>query len=164
MIVVSDTTPLISLLKIDKVYLLEKLFGKILIPQAVFDELVIDKRFIEEAYIIRNNSQIEVKEVGSLEAVDILRRATGLDVGESEAIILTDELNADVLLMDEAKGRDISKQLGHKVMGTIGIIMVAYEENVLTSEDVKECIEQLKKSGRHIGQRFYNMLLSRLDS
>ena len=38
MIVVSDTMPLISLLKIDKVYLLEKLFGKILIPQAVFDE------------------------------------------------------------------------------------------------------------------------------
>ena len=56
MIVVSDTTPLISLLKIDKVYLLEKLFGRIFIPQAVFNELVIDKRFIEEADIIRNNS------------------------------------------------------------------------------------------------------------
>lgn len=83
MIVVSDTTPLISLLKIDKVYLLEKLFGRIFIPQAVFDELVIDKRF---------------------------------------------------------------------------------EENLLTSEDVKECIEQLKKSGRHIGRRYYNMLLSMIDS
>ena len=42
--------------------------------------------------------------------------------------------------------------------------MVAYEENMLTSEDVKECIEQLKKSGRHIGQRFYNILLSKLES
>lgn len=164
MIVVSDTTPLISLLKIDKVYLLEKLFGKIFIPQAVFNELVVDKRFIKEADIIRNNSHIEVKEVGSLEAVDILRRATGLDIGESEAIVLADELKADVLLMDEAKGRNVSKDLGHNVMGTIGIIMVAYEENLLTSEDVKECIEQLKKSGRHIGRRYYNMLLSRIDS
>ena len=164
MIVVSDTTPLISLLKIDKVYLLEKLFGRIFILQAVFNELVIDKRFIEEADIIRNNSQIEVKEVGSLEAVDILRRLTGLDIGESEAIVLADELSADVLLMDEAKGRNVSKDLGHKVMGTIGIIMVAYDENLLTSEDVKECIEQLKKSGRHIGSRYYNMLLSRIDS
>lgn len=164
MIVVSDTTPLISLLKIDKVYLLEKLFGRIFILQAVFNELVIDKRFIEEADIIRNNSQIEVKEVGSLEAVDILRRLTGLDIGESEAIVLADELSVDVLLMDEAKGRNVSKELGHKVMGTIGIIMVAYEENLLTSEDVKECIEQLKKSGRHIGYRYYNMLLSMIDS
>ena len=49
-------------------------------------------------------------------------------------------------------------------MGTIGIIMVAYEENLLTSEDVKECIEQLKKSGRHIGYRYYDMLLSMIDS
>ena len=64
--------------------------------------------------------------------------------------------------MDEAKGRNVSKDLGHKVMVTIGIIMVAYEENLLTSED--ECIEQLKKSGRHIGYRYYNMLLSMIDS
>ena len=39
MIVVSDTTPLISLLKINRIDLLEKLFGDVLIPQAVFDEL-----------------------------------------------------------------------------------------------------------------------------
>lgn len=43
MIVVSDTTPLISLLKIDRIGLLEKLFGQVLIPQAVFDELTADE-------------------------------------------------------------------------------------------------------------------------
>lgn len=43
MIVVSDTTPLISLLKIDRIGLLEKLFGQVLIPQAVFDELTVDE-------------------------------------------------------------------------------------------------------------------------
>ena len=45
MIVVSDTTPLISLLKINRIDLLEKLFGDVLIPQAVFDELTVDERF-----------------------------------------------------------------------------------------------------------------------
>ena len=49
MIVVSDTTPLISLLKIDRIGLLEKLFGQVLIPQAVFDELTTDERFELEA-------------------------------------------------------------------------------------------------------------------
>lgn len=43
MIVVSDTTPLISLLKIDRIDLLEKLFGQVLVPQAVFDELTADE-------------------------------------------------------------------------------------------------------------------------
>ena len=45
MIVISDTTPLISLLKINRIDLLEKLFGDVLIPQAVFEELTIDERF-----------------------------------------------------------------------------------------------------------------------
>ena len=53
MIVVSDTTPLISLLKINRVDLLEKLFGEVLIPDAVFSELTVDERFRVEADQIR---------------------------------------------------------------------------------------------------------------
>ena len=53
MIVISDTTPLISLLKINRIDVLEKLFGDVLIPQAVFEELTIDERFRLEADQIR---------------------------------------------------------------------------------------------------------------
>ena len=53
MIVVSDTTPLISLLKINRLDLLEKLFGEVLIPEAVFNELTVDERFLLEAKLIR---------------------------------------------------------------------------------------------------------------
>ncbi len=115
MIVVSDTTPFISLLKISRLDLLEKLFGEVLIPSAVFNELT------------------------------------------------TDELNAELLLMDEAKGRNVSSQMGLQIMGTIGILMAAYEEHELTSNEVKECIDGLKRAGRHIGQRHYHILLSRLN-
>ena len=158
MIVVSDTTPLISLLKISRLDLLEKLFGEVLIPSAVFNELTTDERFQLEANQIRQEKFIVVKEVNNLESVSILKRATGLDQGESEAIVLTDELNAELLLMDEAKGRNVSSQ-----MGTIGILMAAYEEHELTSNEVKECIDGLKRAGRHIGQRHYHILLSRLN-
>ena len=162
MIVVSDTTPLISLLKINSLNILEKLFGKVLIPQAVFDELTVDERFKLEAEQIMSNKFVSVKPVSNVASVSILKRATGLDQGESEAIVLTDELKADLLLIDEAKGRTVSNQMGLKIMGTIGILMVAYEEQVLTADEVRECVDGLQRAGRHIGQRHYQMLLNRL--
>ena len=162
MIVVSDTTPLISLLKINQLDLLEKLFGEVLIPEAVFNELTVDERFQLEAQLIRQKEFIAVKPVNNLESVSILKRATGLDQGESEAIVLTDELKADLLLMDEAKGRNVSAQMGLRIMGTIGIIIAAYEEHELTSDEVRECVNGLQRAGRHIGQRHYQMLLERL--
>ena len=81
MIVVSDTTPLISLLKINRIDLLEKLFGDVLIPQAVFDELTADERFQLEANRIRQTKFIIVKPVNNPESASILKRATGLDQG-----------------------------------------------------------------------------------
>ena len=156
MIVVSDTTPLISLLKIDRIGLLEKLFGQVLIPQAVFDELTADERFKLEADQIRRKQFIKVEAVKNSESVR-------LDQGESEAIILTDEQNADVLLMDEAKGRTISFQMGFKIMGTIGILMAAYEEDELTADEVRKCVEGLQRAGRHISHKHYQMLLDKLN-
>ena len=160
MIVVSDTTPLISLLKINRIDLLEKLFGEVLIPEAVFNELTIDERFQLEANQIRQKKYITVKPITNLNALNLLKRATGLDQGE----ILTDEYNADLLLMDEAKGRTVSTQMGLKIMGTIGILMAAYEERQLTANEVRECISGLQRAGRHISNKHYQLLLDKLKN
>lgn len=78
MIVVSDTTPLISLLKIGRLELLENLFGYVLIPQAVYRELTVDERFKLEAEQIKNKKYIEICTVSNMSSVSILKRATGL--------------------------------------------------------------------------------------
>ena len=163
MIVVSDTTPLISFLKIGHIDLLEKLFGIVYVPQAVYRELTIDERFSDEAEQIDKSTFVIVKEVTNMGAVNVLKRATGLDQGESEAIVLSDEMNADILLMDEMKGRKVSEEMGIKVMGTIGVLMVAYEERELTAMEARGCIEILQKNGRHISQLYYERLLNMLN-
>lgn len=162
MIVVSDTTPIISMLKIRRLDLLEKAFGEVFIPNAVYKELTDDQRFMEEAKIVKDASYIKSVPVSNFEAVRILRMATGLDWGESEAIVLADEQKADVLLMDEAKGRAISEKMGIAIMGTIGLLISTYEDGLITSWEVRRCIDALQRAGRHIGQRHYQMLLDRL--
>lgn len=42
------------------------------------------------------------------------------------------------------------------------MLMAAYEENEMTAEEVRECVEGLQRAGRHIVQKHYQILLDRL--
>ena len=107
MIVVSDTTPLITLMKVGRLNILHSMFGEVCIPKAVFSKATGNETFENEADIIRNSEYIKVVMVRDQRQVEFLQRATGLDLGESEAIIYADEIKADLLLMDEAAGRKV---------------------------------------------------------
>lgn len=163
MIVISDTTPLISLMKVGRLGLIEQLFGEVQIPEAVYTELIGNPLFSEEAQQIQNNPFIKHVVIDDIKSVDLLRRATGLDKGESEAIILSDTCHADLLLMDEIKGRQVAKQMGLHLMGTVGMLRVAYEEKLLTYEDIVECIEALRANNRHISDRLFRQLLESIQ-
>lgn len=163
MIIVADTTPLISLMKIGQLDLLEKLFGEVQIPKAVFEELIYNSNYPEESKLIRESKFIIRVSVNNTSAVELLRRSSGLDAGESEAIILSDSLNASLLLMDEVKGRQVAKQMGIPLMGTLGLLLVGYKENILTKQQIVECIDIMRKSGRHISETLYQQLLAKIS-
>lgn len=73
----------------------------------------------------------------------MLRAVTGLDEGESEALIMYGEHRADLLLMDERKGRSVAKQLNIRHIGTAGILMLACDKNIIQAEAVKCCIDTM---------------------
>ncbi|MCM1162046.1 MAG: DUF3368 domain-containing protein [Roseburia sp.] len=158
MIVISDTTPIISLMKARQLELLQKLFGTVCIPKAVYQELTENEAFPEEIRMVQECEFLYVEEVGNEKSVTILRNFTGLDAGESEAIILADEKCSDVLLMDEHRGRQIAKKMGITITGTIGILTQAFDEGMLTREDVEECIGRLKENGIRISEKLYQRL------
>lgn len=164
MIVVSDATPIISLLKIDQLHLLHGLFQEVFIPQAVYDELTLNPVFEKEAIQIKECSFITKVEVGEESSVNLFQRVTGLDRGESEAIIYTDSIGADLILMDEIKGRKIAVQVGLRVMGTLGILLEAYEQGLISKEEIFSGLDILKNSGRYISEALYKQLTEKIKN
>ena len=163
MMVVSDATPLISLMKAEMLALLEPLFHEVLIPEAVFSELTVNPDYAEEAQQIKNSQFIRVVSVTEQKAVDVLRRSSGLDLGESEAIIYADDHHADVLLMDEARGRKVAKAMGLYIMGTVGVMLFAYEEKLISGKDVENALNKLKNAERHISDDLIRYALSKIQ-
>ena len=159
MIVISDTTPIISLLKANHLEVLQGLYGNVLIPKAVYRELTENPIYSEEAKMIKVLDFLKMVPVENVKSVNVLRSVTGLDAGESEALIMYDEQNADLLLMDEHKGRRVAKQLNVRYIGTAGILMLAYDKGLIQSSDVKLCLDMMLDSGIRLDEKLCNIVL-----
>lgn len=108
MIVVSDASVIIALSTIGKLDILRELFREIIIPMAVYNEIVIQGSGRPGAEEVQNKHWITVYSVQDTSPVDALN----LGLGEKEAIASSLELNADLLLVDEVKARKATKRLG----------------------------------------------------
>ena len=150
MIVVSDSTPLITLMKAGQLQVLHALFGRVLIPSTVFLELTSNDAYENEAELIRTSTFIENVTVENPDYVTLLQRATGLDRGESEAIVYADENRADILLMDEEAGRRVARNMNLPIADSIGILIKAFQNGFLTASEVEESLCRIEKSGRYI--------------
>jgi len=127
MIVVADSSPLIALCRIGRLELLHDLFGQLVIPDAVWQEVVASppgKAGVAEIAA----AWIERQTVKDRPLVNLLRQDLG--AGESEAIVLAREVNADVLLMDERRGREAAKRLGITCTGLVGVLLEARRRGV----------------------------------
>lgn len=100
MIVVSDTSPLNYLILIEEVHLLGKLYGRVMIPRAVWKELQAEGApMMIQKWRANLPAWIEVHEVVDPDPT------LALDPGEREAITLAQQVKADLILMDERSGR-----------------------------------------------------------
>ncbi|MBE9050795.1 hypothetical protein IQ243_10290 [Nostocales cyanobacterium LEGE 11386] len=97
--IVSNTSPITNLAAIGKLHLLEQIYGEVIISSAVFQELTVWGDSIPGAQEVKTLNWIQVQPIKNISFVESLK--TKLDPGESSAIVLALELNADWLIIDE---------------------------------------------------------------
>ncbi len=161
--VVSNASPLIGLSLINKLYLLKELWGEIIIPNAVYEEVVIKGEGKPGALLVKN----AVKE-GWIKVIEIKEKNLSkflmsiLDYGEAEAIILAQEIKADLIILDNREPRLFAHQIGLKVIGTVGVILKAYDRQII--KDSLEEIHKLRNYGFYIGDSLLDRIRSFLEN
>lgn len=110
MIVVSDTSPVLNLARIGRLDLLPSLYHQVLIPSAVYEELIRSKSDLPPAIDLASQPWLTVATANDQKRVQELRGY--LDPGEAEAIVLAIELRADLLLVDERRARRVASAAG----------------------------------------------------
>ena len=154
---VSNSTPLLYLAALDDLKLLPTLFRDIVIPQAVWQELVIDSRGKPGAAEVENarGDWLTVRVVSNREAVAELARR--LQLGESEAIALAEELHERTVLMDDELAVKTARSRGFVVSRTPSICMTAKQQGLI--ERVQPKLDQLRARGFRLGETHYQMIL-----
>lgn len=127
MIVVSNTSPLTNLAAIGQFELLQALFPQLHIPSAVWEELNAFGTTWPGRNAVASAKWIQRHSTQNLHLINVLER--DLDRGESEAIALALEMNADLILLDEYEGRRVAQRLGLRVMGVVGILLSAKQND-----------------------------------
>ena len=137
MITVSNTTAITTLLKVGRSDLLNGLFGEVWIPTAVEQELLAFHASIPTVCVAH-----------SVPDSDRLRRLlTQADGGEAEAICLAVEAGADLLLIDDKKGRRLAEAEGVRCLGLPAVVLAAHRRGLVPS--IAAFLDSLERQGNY---------------
>lgn len=133
-VVVSNTSPIRYLVLIGEAGLLEKLYGRILIPSAVYAELQAENTpETVRAWMQTAPPWVEViVNQPFLGASGENLVSSALDSGERAAIMLALEIKADLMIMDERAGVEEARRLGIAVTGTLGVLARGAERGLIS--------------------------------
>ncbi|MDR0963923.1 MAG: DUF3368 domain-containing protein [Clostridium sp.] len=150
-LVVSNSTPIIVLSNINKLDILQKLYGVVHIPYAVMQEVS-----VKANHFMQDNPWLRMDYVKDKLAQDAF--SVSLHSGEVEAILLTRQLEADLLILDDGLARKYAKRLNILITGTIGVILQAKNRGIISS--VKPVLSNLIDSGFYLSEQVLGEILT----
>lgn len=148
---IADSGPIFSLALIDKLEILNILFDEVRIHNAVWEEITLNKttKFYKKIFDFFEPKVTKISNINDLTFL--------MDYGESESLILYKELNADFLLIDDKKARNIAENLGICCIGTLGLLSTAKTKGLIN--DLRPHFITLLKNNRYYSVQLLNVLL-----
>lgn len=156
--VVVNTTPLIALSHVGQLDILRKLYGEITIPEAVYRELSVKTKSTCKKAVDSSLCWIRVEKIKNQMAKSMYK--TQLHDGEVEVMILSLEIGADVVIIDDANAKKHAKYLGLPVTGTLGILIKAKQEGYVY--ELKPILRQMVENGIYISPKLIEMCLKQV--
>lgn len=154
MIVVSDTSPICYLLLINRIDILQTLYSVVIIPQAVANELSDSEApSVVKNWIAQPPSWLQIQSTETLQSTELRI----LDPGEREAILLAEQLNADLVILDDKAARRIAGERRLRIIGLLGILKEAARSGLL---DLETTFEQLRDVGFWVAPSLLARLLT----
>ena len=150
MILIADSSALVALSIVNQLDVLEKIFGEVYVPRAVYNEVRQENK--EESKKLEEYCKNRVLDISTPFNFNIT-----LGQGESEAIVLYEEKNANFLLCDDKKAKKFAKGFGINVIGSLGILLKAKESNLI--DTLSPLIELLRDSSIFIDDKTYELVL-----
>lgn len=152
---ISNSSPLICLSKINRLDILRKLFKKLIIPEAVRNEVIIENKIdslpiekaIKDRWIKIENPQKE--------------NNLSLGDGENSAISLAIEKRGQ-LIIDDARAIKIARSLNIPIIRTTTAVLMAFQNKILTKKQALEIIKELVENGYYISPKYYSELIENL--
>lgn len=141
-IVISNTSPIFYLYRLGYLELMEQLYGEIVIPNGVVEELNEGGKTGEDVPDIKRYKWIKVRHISAPYQIKII---PDLGKGEAEALALALLENEHLLVIDDLLAREIAKLQMIKFTGTAGILMKAKKRGLITV--VKPILNKLKDTG-----------------
>ena len=157
MIVVADSSALITLARIGRLELLHQTADVVHIPEAVFEEVVQKGVGRPGSAELAQADWLRRRTVRDVASVDRLRARLGR--GESEAIVLAKELGADFVVIDDAAARRVAEAGGQPVVGLPGWLIYLKQRAVVAS--VKPLLDEMLASGFYLDEQRYQSILRR---
>jgi len=158
-LIVSDTTTLIILERLNALSMLCSLFDQILIPQAVMDELLDGNSEIDELMHLAGGCYNVVSVNTSKRLLEL---SQWLDRGEAEAIELA-LVRQLPLIIDERKGRKIARQKNLSVIGLAGLMVLVAKRQYKTPKAALELLDKAILSGFRLSSKLYQQVKNALS-